>query len=109
MNSPEQVLVEKLKSQLRFGVGCTRYKDIYDICYLSDFAQAKKVRDLLNTYIYQDESLNIQTCEEILSRINTLRQNKRFRQRLKASKKNWLDLDDNHVFEKILAFLRSLW
>ncbi len=108
MNSPAQVLVEKLKSQLRFGVGCTRYKDIYDICYLSDFAQAKKVRDLLNAYVYQDESLNIQTLDEILSRINTLQQNKRFRQRLKVSKKNWIDLDDDSVFEKILSFMGSL-
>lgn len=34
-NSPEQIFVEKLKSLLRFGSASTRFKDIYDMFYLT--------------------------------------------------------------------------
>ncbi len=108
MNSPEQVLVEKLKSHLRFGVGCTRYKDIYDIAYLSNIAQADKVKNLLNEYVYQDETLSINTLDDILNQIRIMQQNKRYRQRLKTSKKNWIEIDDEIVFNQILTFLHSI-
>ena len=34
INSKAQMIAEKLKSLLRFGTRSTRYKDIFDICYL---------------------------------------------------------------------------
>ena len=34
VNSREQIIVEKLKSLLRFMSSNTRYKDIFDICFL---------------------------------------------------------------------------
>ena len=34
INSKEQIICEKLKSLLRFGIRTTRYKDIFDIYYL---------------------------------------------------------------------------
>ncbi len=108
MNSPEQVIVEKLKSLLRFGVGCTRYKDVYDIFFLSDLARADKVGELFAAYVYADATLNIKTPEEILSRINSIKLNKRYRQRLAASKKNWIAVDDDRVFEGILSFLSEV-
>ena len=36
INSKVQMITEKLKSILRFGTRSTRYKDIFDICYLAD-------------------------------------------------------------------------
>ncbi len=108
MNSPEQVIVEKLKSLLRFGVGSTRYKDIYDIFFLSDLAQINKVQRLLNMYVYSDETLNVKTRTEIISRIGSIKENKRYRQRLNKSKKNWIEIDDDSVFEKVLAFLNDI-
>ena len=35
INSPEQIVCEKLKSLLIFGIRSTRYKDIFDFYYLS--------------------------------------------------------------------------
>ena len=40
INSNEQMIAEKLKSLLRFGTLSSRYKDIFDIYYLSCFLQA---------------------------------------------------------------------
>ena len=34
INSKKQIICEKLKSLLRFGIRTTRYKDIFDIYYL---------------------------------------------------------------------------
>ena len=31
INSPEQIVCEKLKSLLKFGIRSTRYKDIFDL------------------------------------------------------------------------------
>lgn len=36
INSCEQIFAEKLRSLLRFGPLSTRYKDIFDFCYLKD-------------------------------------------------------------------------
>lgn len=36
VNSKEQIFTEKLRSLLRFGPLSTRYKDIFDMCFLSD-------------------------------------------------------------------------
>ena len=48
INSKEQIICEKLKSLLRFGIRTTRYKDIFDIYYLIN-----------NTIINKDDLLNI--------------------------------------------------
>lgn len=39
MNSREQIIAEKIKSLLRFGIRSTRYKDIFDIYYLKESAK----------------------------------------------------------------------
>ena len=46
INSKEQIICEKLKPLLRFGIRTTRYKDIFDIYYLIN-----------NTDINKDELL----------------------------------------------------
>ena len=48
INAKEQIICEKLKSLLRFGIRTTRYKDIFDIYYLIN-----------NTIINKDDLLNI--------------------------------------------------
>ena len=35
INSPEQIVCEKLKSLLKFGIRSTRYKDVFDFYYLN--------------------------------------------------------------------------
>ncbi len=108
MNSPEQVLVEKLKSLLRFGVGCTRYKDVYDICYLIDLVKATELKGLLGKYIFSYATLAVNSSSEIHARIQKVYANSRFVQRLASSGKNWLGITDAKVLAKTLNFLLSL-
>lgn len=49
INSKEQIFTEKLKSLLRFGPLSTRYKDIFDLCYLSDHVKSDKLMKCIDT------------------------------------------------------------
>lgn len=44
MNSREQIITEKVKSLLRFMTRNTRYKDIFDIYFLKESADAEKLK-----------------------------------------------------------------
>lgn len=57
IHSKEQIFTEKLRSLLRFGPLSTRYKDIFDLCYLSDFVDRERLMTCLNTYIFQDSGM----------------------------------------------------
>lgn len=43
INPTEQMIIEKLRSLLKFGPISTRYKDIFDIYYLSNYVQREKM------------------------------------------------------------------
>ena len=51
INSCEQIFAEKLRSLLRFGPLSTRYKDIFDFCYLKDHEHVKTCRMYKGLYI----------------------------------------------------------
>ena len=57
INSPAQMLTEKLKSLLRFGSRNTRYKDVFDICYLIDYVRMDQLKDCIKKYIFEDNTL----------------------------------------------------
>ena len=50
INSKEQIFTEKLRSLLRFGPLSTRYKDVFDLCYLSDLVDRERLMACMNTY-----------------------------------------------------------
>ena len=62
ISSKEQIICEKLKSLLRFGIRTTRYKVIFDIYYL-----------IHNTDINKDELLNI--IDTLIIKDTTMREN----------------------------------
>ena len=43
INSPEQMFTEKLRSLLKFGRFSTRYKDIFDMYYLREAVNLKRL------------------------------------------------------------------
>ncbi len=49
VNSNEQILAEKLRSLLKFGAFSTRYKDVFDIYYLSQHIEHKKLHACLDS------------------------------------------------------------
>lgn len=108
MNSKEQILVEKMKSFLRHDIASARFKDIFDICYLSDKVSDKKLRACIKRYIFEDTTLDVNTKTDIVSRMERILSNKLFISNIKTSKKNWLDLSLKEVLQKDLEFIRNL-
>lgn len=47
VNSREQIIVEKLKSLLRFMSTNTRFKDVFDICFLLEDCDVKILKSIL--------------------------------------------------------------
>lgn len=108
MNSKEQIITEKLKSFLRFGTSSTRYKDVFDICYLSESADKEKVRKCIKRYIYEDASLPIEDINEIIRRVERVFNNNGFIKEIKKSNKNWMDISTEEALAKDIEFVKSL-
>ena len=87
INSKAQMITEKLKSMMRFGIRSTRYKDVFDICYLSDEVDMEKLRKYIQTYIFEDTTIGVSDMKEI---------------------RNRLDLSVDEVFKKDLEFIYKI-
>ena len=109
INSPAQMITEKLKSLLRFGTSSTRYKDVYDICYLSSLVDMEQMKICINKFIFSDNTLhNISTKNDIVRRIEKTFSNSRYLDELQKSGKNWLNTSTEESISKILDFIRSM-
>ena len=109
INSPAQMITEKLKSMLRFGVRSTRYKDVCDICYLSEYVNMEQQKVCIQKYIFDDPTLrNVSDMKAIITRIERMFTNPGYLRELHKSDKNWLDISDDAALEKDLAFIKSI-
>ena len=108
INSPAQMITEKLKSMLRFGIRNTRFKDIFDICYLSERVKPDQLSDCIKKYIFADPSLHVYSTNDITARIERMFNNPGYLAELKKSGKNWLDISDEEAMEKDLEFIRNM-
>ena len=108
INSPAQMITEKLKSMLRFGIRNTRFKDIFDICYLSERVKPDQLSDCIKKYIFADPSLHVYSTNDITTRIERMFNNPGYLAELKKSGKNWLDISDKEAMEKDLEFIRNI-
>lgn len=105
INSREQMITEKLKSLMRFGTRSTRYKDIFDICYLSDLVDMEKLRFCIQKYIYADATIDVNDADEIRKRAERIFNSSTYKKQVERSKKNWLDLSVGEVLKKDLEFI----
>ncbi len=109
INSKEQIFTEKLRSLLRFGPLSTRYKDIYDMCYLCGELDRDKLRNCLDTYIFSDTGMRENNTDDILKRLNMTFSNRLYRRNIKRTEKaNWLNIDPYDAFERITSFFSDL-
>ena len=109
INSPAQMITEKLKSMIRFGSRNTRYKDVFDICYLSDRVNMDNLKNCIQKYIFEDETLrNVSDMDTVVKRIERIFTNSNYLKELKKSNKNWLDLTAEEAIEKIIVFIKSI-
>lgn len=108
INSNEQMFVEKLRSLLKFGAQSTRYKDVFDIDYLSRHVDSKKLHACLDSYIFNDKQMKENNIIDVQNRARQIFSDKLYMKRLSASKKNWTDESIATIIRNITAFLKSL-
>lgn len=109
INSKEQIFAEKLRSLLKFGPLSTRYKDIFDLCYLVDYVDRNRLRECMDTYIFNDPGMFENDMKAVVRRVNRAFSDRQYRQRITRSRRaNWLGIQVTDAFEKITAFLGAL-
>jgi predicted nucleotidyltransferase component of viral defense system len=108
VNPNEQIFVEKLKSLLRFGSASTRFKDIFDMYYLSRRTKRAAVRKLLKEYIFDDAKMKENTVVDIKARLDRIFGNKMFMRNLSRPVNAWLDVPPEEAAASITAFISSL-
>ena len=109
INSPAQMITEKIKSIIRFGSRNTRYKDVFDICYLGDLADAEQLKNCIQKYILDDPTLrNISNIADVINRVERVFINDNYLKELRRSNKNWLDISIEEVLEKDLELLKGI-
>ena len=108
INSKEQMFTEKLRSLLKFGPNSTRYKDVFDMYYLSDKVDLRKLSQCLDTFIISDPGMKENDMNAVVRRITRTFSSKRYIDRLLSSKKNWIGEDISGVTEGLIRFVKSL-
>lgn len=107
INSKEQILVEKLKSLLKFGIFSTRFKDVYDIYFLLNVINKNKLLFCLEDLLFKDSTIRINNINDILIKLEKIFNNKIYLKNLATSNRNWLDINDNIVLCYILDFFKA--
>lgn len=107
-NSPEQIFVEKLKTLLRFGSASTRFKDIYDMYYLSKSVRREVVQMFLRSYIYEDVKMQENAISDVEGRLRRIFSNKTFMRDLSKPANAWLEESAEHVADQLISFLRTV-
>ena len=108
INSPAQMITEKLKSLLRFLSRSTRYRDVFDICYLSERADKEKLLYCMEKYIFEDKTLSVNNMTDVTMRLEQVFGSKSFVQSVSRSRRNWLDIPAEEALASNLEFFRSL-
>lgn len=109
INSKEQIFTEKLRSILRFGPLSTRFKDVFDMCYLSNHVNLQRLEQCINTYILSDPGMKENDMDAIRTRVQRTFSDRAYRQRLERSRSsNWMEISVSEALERITAFLNTL-
>ena len=110
INSKEQIIVEKLKTLLKFGITSTRFKDIFDFYYLinNENLDKDKLIKYIDILIFQDENMREHTIEDISKRLTSILNNSRFKSRINTANNNWLEMPIEEGTESILNYFNGL-
>lgn len=107
-NSPEQIFAEKTMSLARLRAISTRYRDVYDICFLIQSGlNLQRLRAVLFPMILRSKKQPTTVKEYKESIIATLR-NPSFAKGCEDVKNRWLDLDYATMTAVIESVLRSI-
>lgn len=108
-HSKEQLFAEKLRALVKFGTFSGRVKDIFDLCYLSDYVDKERLMKCLKTYILDDKEMFENNIEDVRRRIKKIFTDRDFSKAVENSgKDNWLRIKASVAFERILECLEGL-
>lgn len=108
INSYEQMFTEKLKSILKFGEFSTRYKDVFDMYYLTDYLDNDKLKDCINILVIDDPGMREESFEDVVIRFSRGTSNEEYLRNLRNSDNNWLGIDPSEAIEVIKETLSKL-
>ena len=110
INSKEQIIVEKLKSLLKFGITSTRFKDIFDFYYLinNENLDKDKLIEYMDILIFQDENMRENELKDIHIRLTNILNNNRFQSRINTTNNNWLEIPIKDVINSVLDYFDNL-
>lgn len=110
VNSKEQIICEKLKSLLRFGIRTTRYKDIFDIYYLINKTDINKnnLFDIIDTLIIKDTTMKENSIKDIIKNLNIILNNNIFKQKLSDARNNWINISTEDVINNVVNYFKSM-
>ena len=110
INSKEQIIVEKLKSLLKFGITSTRFKDIFDFYYLINNKNVNKDKLLkyIDILIFQDENMREKSLEDVTMRLSNILNNSRFQSRINTANNNWLEIPIKDVIDSVFEYFGVL-
>ena len=110
INSKEQIICEKLKSLLRFGIRTTRYKDIFDIYYLINNTDINRdeLKNVLNSLIISDNTMRENNIYDIINNLNITLNNNIFKRNLSDARNNWIDISADELISNVLEYFESI-
>ena len=110
INSKEQIICEKLKSLLRFGIRTTRYKDIFDIYYLINNTDINKdgLLKIIDTLIIKDTTMRENNIYDIINNLNIILNNNIFKRSLREARNNWLSISIEEVIDNVINYFKSM-
>lgn len=92
VNSKEQIFVEKLKSLLKFGGASTRFKDVYDMCYLASRLDSTLLLRYLGLYVFADPKMREKDVGSICRRLERVFSDKDYMRSLADPTCAWMDI-----------------
>ena len=108
INSKEQIFTEKLRSLLRFGPLSTRYKDVFDMHYLSSKVDKEKLANCIHRYILDEPEMRERSMDDIVTRVNSTFGNRAYQNNIsRVRKSNWLGIEPKDAMEGIERFLQE--
>ena len=110
INSKEQIIVEKLKSLLKFGITSTRFKDIFDFYYLinNENLDKDKLINYIDILIFKDDTMRENELKDIHIRLTNILNNNRFQSRINTANNNWLEMPIKDVIDNVLDYFGGL-
>ena len=108
INTKEQMFAEKLRSLLKFGPNSTRYKDVFDMCYLSKYVDVPKLKECMREFIFDDPGMRENNMEDVGKRMERTFRSERYVKSFSASRHNWLAEDPQNILSALKLFLQTI-